>query len=71
MKRLVSLSAAAVVLMAGLVNAQGPTIFKLGTFERAGRQFVGIVLRDSVVIDLAAANAALASPAGMSRRRWI
>ena len=62
MKRLVLLSAAIGVLTAGLVSAQGQTMFKLGTFERAGRQFVGVVLRDSVVIDLAAANAALVSP---------
>ena len=62
MKRLVSMSAAAGVLMVGFVNAQSPTLFKPGTFERAGRQFVGVVLRDSVVIDLAAANAALTSP---------
>lgn len=61
MKRLVSLFAAG-VLVAGFANAQGQTMFKLGTFERAGRPFVGVVLRDSVVIDLAAANAALASP---------
>ena len=61
MKHLVSLSAAG-VLIVGFVSAQGQTMFKLGTFERAGRQFVGVVLRESVVIDLAAANAALASP---------
>jgi 2-keto-4-pentenoate hydratase/2-oxohepta-3-ene-1,7-dioic acid hydratase in catechol pathway len=61
MKRLISLFAAG-VLIAGFANAQGQTMFKLGTFERAGRPFVGVVLRDSVVIDLAAANAALASP---------
>jgi len=40
-----------------------PTPFKLGTFERQGRAFVGIVLRDSVVIDLGAAHAAITSPA--------
>ena len=62
MERLVSLFAAAGILTAGLVSAQGQITFKLGTFERAGRPFVGVVLRDSVVIDLAAANAALASP---------
>jgi 2-keto-4-pentenoate hydratase/2-oxohepta-3-ene-1,7-dioic acid hydratase in catechol pathway len=38
--------------------AQGKP-FKLGTFERSGQPFVGIVLRDSVVIDLAAAHAAI------------
>lgn len=33
--------------------------FKLGTFERAGRVFVGLVLRDVQVVDIAEANAAL------------
>jgi 2-keto-4-pentenoate hydratase/2-oxohepta-3-ene-1,7-dioic acid hydratase in catechol pathway len=33
--------------------------FKLGTFERNGRPFVGIVLRDTLVIDFAAAHAAI------------
>ena len=33
--------------------------FKLGTFEQNGRTFVGIVLKDSVVIDFAQASAAL------------
>ena len=35
--------------------------FKLGTFERAGRVFIGVVLHDSQVIHLADANAALES----------
>jgi 2-keto-4-pentenoate hydratase/2-oxohepta-3-ene-1,7-dioic acid hydratase in catechol pathway len=33
--------------------------FKLGTFERQGKTFVGIVLDDSLVIDFALANSAL------------
>jgi 2-keto-4-pentenoate hydratase/2-oxohepta-3-ene-1,7-dioic acid hydratase in catechol pathway len=33
--------------------------FKLGTFQTGGKPFVGIVLRDSVVIDASAANAEL------------
>ena len=33
--------------------------FKLGTFERAGRVFLGLVLRDTQVVDIAEANAAL------------
>ena len=33
--------------------------FKLGTFEHQGRTFLGLVLADQTVIDLAAANAAL------------
>jgi 2-keto-4-pentenoate hydratase/2-oxohepta-3-ene-1,7-dioic acid hydratase in catechol pathway len=37
----------------------GTTVsFKLGTFERDGRPFVGLVLRDTQVIDIAQANAA-------------
>ena len=32
--------------------------YKLGTFERAGRQFVGFVLRDTQVVDIAQANTA-------------
>lgn len=32
--------------------------FKLGTFERDGRPFVGLVLRDTQVVDIAQANAA-------------
>ena len=42
-----------------LVTAQAPTPYKLGTFERDGRAFVGIVLRESLIIDFAAAHAAI------------
>jgi 2-keto-4-pentenoate hydratase/2-oxohepta-3-ene-1,7-dioic acid hydratase in catechol pathway len=50
-------------LFAAVAAAQpAPTPFKLGTFERQGRTFVGIVLRDSVVIDFAAAHAAVTNP---------
>ena len=45
------------------VNAQAPTPYKLGTFERDGRAFVGIVLRESLVIDFTAAHAAVQSTA--------
>jgi 2-keto-4-pentenoate hydratase/2-oxohepta-3-ene-1,7-dioic acid hydratase in catechol pathway len=57
--------AVGVALTAGtVVWAQGAaTPFKLGTFERQGRAFVGIVLRESTVIDFAAAHAAIRSPA--------
>ena len=43
--------------------AQGPTPFKLGTFEQNGRAFVGIVLKDAIVIDFGQASAALKTPA--------
>jgi 2-keto-4-pentenoate hydratase/2-oxohepta-3-ene-1,7-dioic acid hydratase in catechol pathway len=36
----------------------GDVPFKLGTFERGGRTFLGLVLRDTQVIDIAPANAA-------------
>ena len=56
--------ATAVLVMTSTAVAQpAPTPFKLGTFERQGRQFVGIVLRESVVIDFAAAHAAITNPA--------
>jgi len=52
-------------LAGALVAAQAaPVPFKLGTFQRQGPQnspFVGVVLRDSLVIDLAAANTALST----------
>ena len=44
------------------VAQQAPTPFKLGSFERQGRPFVGIVLRESVVIDFAAAHVAIRTP---------
>jgi 2-keto-4-pentenoate hydratase/2-oxohepta-3-ene-1,7-dioic acid hydratase in catechol pathway len=39
-------------------HAQKITPFKLGTFERGGRTFLGLVLDDTRVLDLAQANAA-------------
>lgn len=60
---LMAAAAAASVLAGALASAQAPTPFKLGTFERQGRTFVGIVLRDAVVIDFAAANTAIRTPA--------
>ncbi len=54
---------AALVVTTSLVAQPAPTPFKLGTFERQGRTFVGIVLRETVVIDFAAAHAAITSPA--------
>ena len=43
------------------LSAQAPatTGFKLGTFERNDTAFVGVVLRDTLVIDLAAADGAV------------
>lgn len=63
MKQVVLGLLAAAAMAAGMssanVHAQAAAPFKLGTFERQGRPFVGVVLRETVVIDLAAAHAAV------------
>src|SRR5262245_37113277 len=38
-----------------------PVPFKVGTFERNGQPFVGLVLKDTQVVDIAPANAAFES----------
>jgi 2-keto-4-pentenoate hydratase/2-oxohepta-3-ene-1,7-dioic acid hydratase in catechol pathway len=63
MRRLIAACALSTVIAgAEIVTAQqarsGRQPFKLGTFERSGRAFVGIVVRDAQVIDFAEANAA-------------
>jgi 2-keto-4-pentenoate hydratase/2-oxohepta-3-ene-1,7-dioic acid hydratase in catechol pathway len=63
MQHVVPALAVACVLAGALTHAQAPAPFKLGTFERNGRPFVGIVLRESLVIDFAAAHAAIRTPA--------
>ena len=63
MRHLVHGLVAGCVVAGALTYAQAPAPFKLGTFERNGRPFVGIVLRESIVIDFAAAHAALRTPA--------
>src|SRR6185436_1309313 len=71
MKQIVLGVLAGVAIAGALVHGQAATPFRLGTFERQGKAFVGVVLRDTVVIDLAAAHAAvqpastLAAPADM------
>jgi len=40
-------------------SAQSPEPFKLGTLQRGNETFVGLVLRDSVVVNIARASAAL------------
>jgi 2-keto-4-pentenoate hydratase/2-oxohepta-3-ene-1,7-dioic acid hydratase in catechol pathway len=62
----IRLTAGVVIALAvagALTRAQVTTPFKLGTFELAGRTFVGIVLAETVVIDFAAAHAAVATAA--------
>ena len=59
MKRNPITLAIAGILAGSQLFAQEP--FKLGTFERQGRTFVGLVLRDTQVVDIAQANTALES----------
>lgn len=65
MRRIATLVVFAAVAYPALAAAQGdPAItsaepFKLGTFEIAGDQRIGIVLQDKLVVDLTAANRAL------------
>ena len=57
----VALVLAVVVAASGHLWAQaggGAVPFKLGTFERNGRTLVGLVVRDTQVVDIAQANAA-------------
>ncbi|MBY0496353.1 MAG: fumarylacetoacetate hydrolase family protein [Cyanobacteria bacterium] len=62
---LAMLTALAVVFGAGPAAAQGnPAVssvepFKLGTFDLGGEPRIGVVLRDTLVVDLVAANRAL------------
>lgn len=47
------------LIASALSATAAPSPYKLGTFEHKGKTFVGVVLRDAVVIDLAAANSAI------------
>ena len=59
MKRLCLAAIVAAGLAGTFASAQQRTPYKLGTFELQGRSFVGVVLGDAQVIDLAAANKAV------------
>ena len=48
----------------GAQSGGAPVPFKVGTFERGGQPFVGLVLRDAQVVDIAQANAAFESGNG-------
>jgi len=55
----VGMSILPALLVASVFAADGGTTpFKLGTFSEGGRQFLGLVLQDSRVVDIAAANTA-------------
>lgn len=58
MKTSAFLAAVSAVVMTAASTAQAQTPFKLGTFERGGRTFLGLVLDDSRVIDIGPANIA-------------
>jgi 2-keto-4-pentenoate hydratase/2-oxohepta-3-ene-1,7-dioic acid hydratase in catechol pathway len=63
MKRLIAGCAGAALLLSPVFGAaQSVPAFKLGTFERQGSSFIGIVVRDAIVIELSAANTAITSP---------
>ena len=59
MKRALAGLLAACTVASTAQGADTPVPFKLGTFERNGRRFVGMVVKDSLVIDIASADAAL------------
>ena len=54
--------AAAALAIPTALDAQAPVEpFKVGAFAVGGRQFIGLVLRDQFIVDIAAANAAMPS----------
>src|ERR1041384_1804708 len=56
---LVAALAVALIASIGLYAQAGAAVpFKLGTFEQGGRTFLGLVLRDAQIADIARANAA-------------
>ena len=63
---IVALALALAFSAADRVGAQagGAVSFKLGTFEQNGRTFVGMVLRDTQVVDIARGNAAFEAANG-------
>ena len=69
---LAALALAAAAACSADTDAQsgGPPVpFKLGTFERSGQAFVGLVLKESQIADIGPANAAF-EWAMHRRRRW-
>src|SRR5262245_21122051 len=55
---LVVAGALAMIASAGLRAQAGAVTYKLGTFEQGGRTFLGLVLRDTQIVDIARANTA-------------
>jgi len=73
MKRVaVAATCAGLLAVCVILNAQAPAPFKLGTFQLQNRTFIGIVVRDTQVIDFAAADSVIgrgrvAAPADMKQ----
>ena len=64
MSRVLGFGLVVALLVSATVRAQeGTPTFKVGTFELQGRTFVGIVVGDTLVIDLGAAHSAIRNPA--------
>lgn len=59
MKRMLAILLVWSIVPAVIGYSQTVSPFKLGTFQVQGRTFVGVVLRDSVIIDFAAASRAI------------
>ena len=60
MRRIVIASGFAATLAVGVMaQSGGRQPFKVGTFERGGRAFIGVAVRDTQVVDLSEANAAM------------
>jgi 2-keto-4-pentenoate hydratase/2-oxohepta-3-ene-1,7-dioic acid hydratase in catechol pathway len=59
MRRTLAGLVAAFSLASAAAGADSAVPFKLGTFERNGRRFVGMVVKDSLIVDIASADAAL------------
>ena len=62
MRRLILGLIVSVVIASVPAVVQEAPPYKLGTFERQGKAFVGIVVRDAQVIDFGAAHAAVRTP---------
>ncbi len=69
-KQIVVVLALASSVAAGLAAQGGGAAvpFKLGTFEQGGRTFVGLVLRDMQIVDIARANTAFEAANTSARR---
>src|SRR6187399_3078335 len=55
---LAGIAMAGMVHQAAMAAAPAAVPFKLGTFRAADREYLGMVIKDSTVVDIAAANAA-------------